>query len=176
MDIDISKKKLDLDDIDKMFYHKILNYFLLNKLSYQDAEDLTHDVIIKVISKQHLLKDQHFISTWIYSITKNVCYDYYRSKTSLDKRVQAYNYFKRQTDNETNISFFELTNLDINIKKIMEDIPLQYREVLYLKYFQNMEIKSIAISLSISISVVKMRLYRGRKYLRKILNTPELYS
>lgn len=55
------------------------------------------------------------------------------------------------------------------VREIMLAVPLKYRDVLYLYYFEELKIREIARVLDLSQSGVKTRLKRGREHMRVIL-------
>ncbi|HHX74978.1 MAG TPA: sigma-70 family RNA polymerase sigma factor, partial [Firmicutes bacterium] len=55
------------------------------------------------------------------------------------------------------------------VQETMFTLPLKYRDVLYLYYFEEMKIKDIAEVLDLSESGVKTRLQRGREKMKMLL-------
>ena len=75
-----------------MVYNVALNYLQ----NFEDAEEVTQDVFIKVNQFIHTFKEESTIKTWIYRITINQSLDFIKKKNS-KKRFFS---FGRKTDNE----------------------------------------------------------------------------
>ncbi len=64
---------------------------------------------------------------------------------------------------------FENNDLSDILHKTIDLLPEIYKEVLVMKEFMDFQYSEIAKSLDISITVVRMRLFRARKYLRELM-------
>ena len=62
---------------------------------------------------------------------------------------------------------FEFATVEQNLVfKALRTLPIQYRSVLHLFYFEDLAISRIAEALDVSVPTVKMRLSRGRRMMR----------
>ena len=96
--------------------------------------------------------------TWIFTIAKNTCLDWQKKKKTLPL------YFT-ETIGEPSPVFNE------PLGKILEELPLKYRMVLFLRYNDHFTFREIAESLGESINTIKTRHRRGIAILRKLLKT-----
>lgn len=72
-------------------------------------------------------------------------------------------------ENKTPESYIEFDFLQMDIKNALEKIKKNYREVLYLRYYQHLKIKEISKKLNIPEKTVSTYINRGLKELRYYL-------
>ncbi|SNR79155.1 RNA polymerase sigma factor [Lutibacter flavus] len=133
--------------------------------SKEEAQDLTHDVFIKLFVKLRTFKGTAKFSTWLYSFTYNFCVNY----------VTRNNYKKNEKNFEGEISDDnnELDSSDESIysmksdklKKALELIDPNEKMILLLKYQDDFSIKEIQEAMEIGESAIKMRLKRAKEKL-----------
>lgn len=129
-----------------------------------EAEDITQEVFIKLYNNIKKIKNEEHIKAWLIRVTINLSIDYNRNywnknTTSLDEN---YKYF----DEETKDVFNELKKL-----------TPEYRNIIYLYYYQGYKISEISEILSMNQNTVSSYLTRARKELKHILEQGgELYA
>jgi len=129
----------------------------------QKAEDLTHDIFLKLITKIGTFKDSARFSTWLYSITYNYCMDHLRAgKRSREIPLDAEIDWEDQPEDD--LSELQASGL----KHSLEKLDPKDRALLLMKYQDDFSIKEIADALQTTESAVKMRLMRSKERLRKI--------
>ncbi|WP_372747007.1 RNA polymerase sigma factor [Lutibacter sp.] len=148
-----------------MVYNKCYG-FATNK---EEAQDLTHDVFIKLFIKLRTFKGTAKFSTWLYSFTYNFCVNY----------VTRNNYKKNEKNFEGEIS--DSNKLDTSeealfemkadlLKKALNIIDPSDKMILLMKYQDDFSIKEVSESLDIGESAVKMRLKRAREKVINVYN------
>lgn len=124
-----------------------------------DAEDIVHDVFVKVQSRHSQLREQEKLIGWIYRITRNSILDYYRRQHVALNRIYA------TEDNDDYNVFTDCVAFCIT--EMIDTLPSPYREALQQAELSNIPQKEIAVRLGISYSGLKSRVQRGREMLRK---------
>jgi RNA polymerase sigma-70 factor (ECF subfamily) len=146
-------------------YNKCLGF----AKSKEEAEDLTHDIFIKMFVKLNTYQGKSKFSTWLYSFTYNYCVNY----------LQRNSYKKNETvsDNvDSDEPVNEITDEDIlqlkakRLKKALELIDPNDKMILLLKYQDDLSIKEIQSALEIGESAVKMRLKRAKEKVMEAYN------
>jgi len=130
------------------------------------AEDLTHDIFLKLVIKLGGFKEQAKFSTWLYSITYNHCTDHMRSP---QRRTEVYmddGWERLDVGNDDGLA--ELAEMEAQqLKRAMEQLEPTEQSLLLMKYQDNISIRELAELNGITESAVKMRLKRTRDKLRK---------
>lgn len=138
------------------------------------AQEVVQDVFIKCYKMHSTYPDIKYFRSWIYRITINRCKDVLRS--SLVKRVIVdSNIFK-------SVSSQDATPEDKSIKKDEKELltesilllPIKYREVVLLFYYENLSIQEIGELLGINQNTIKTRLKRSREVLKNLLESSEI--
>lgn len=154
-------------------YLKIYNYtrhYLRDDFLAQDALQEVYILALKNIKK---LNDPSLFIAWLNRIAFNVCYDISR------KQKQESN---SSTDPDV-MEFMEDSNLSINpeasyqqkddakrLNNALEQLPFHEKQVLIMRFYNNMKLEDIANAMGISRSSVKRHLASGQKALKKLLN------
>ncbi|TXF88619.1 sigma-70 family RNA polymerase sigma factor [Neolewinella aurantiaca] len=134
------------------------------------AQDLAHDVFIKVFANLNKFKGTADFSFWIHAITYNHCVSYLRKAKRL--RFDPIEPGVDQVDDgdealtEKIVHDLQITQLD----HLLSSLPREEELLLLMRYQDKMQIREIATILSIGESAVKMRLSRSRNRLAEMLS------
>ncbi len=133
------------------------------------AQDLTHDVFMKILLNLGSFKGKSKFSTWVYSITYNYCIDFLRKKQK--ERIQANTYSSETQDlgEEDAEEFESLRQMKVErLLELLEKVSPHDKMILLMKYQDNMSIKDIQKVFDISESAVKMRINRAKGKIKKL--------
>ncbi|QRR03122.1 RNA polymerase sigma factor [Dyadobacter sandarakinus] len=129
------------------------------------AQDLTQEVFYKLHQKLDTFRQSARFSTWLYSITYNMCMDQVRISGR-----NIINLHGDMTEFEDASEDLMLDEGELSIdmlRSALTKLKLDERAMLYMKYLDNKSIRDIAQIFEINESAVKMRLMRCREKLRK---------
>lgn len=144
----------------------IYRYIYFRVDSKESAEDIVQDVFIKAYQKLHQFEKGSF-NAWLYSITKNKVVDYYRTH-------KQHSRLNPNTQNESSINqtqvIEDLIDIDI-IRSKLKLLPNMYREVIIMRYLQDLSIKETAQFLEMSESNVKVISHRAITKLKQLVNS-----
>ncbi len=130
------------------------------------AEDLTHDIFLKLVVKLSSYREQAKFSTWLYSITYNYCTDQIRSQ-QLRREVYMDDGWER-LDVDTEDGLAEMAEMEATqMERALHQLPPDEQSILLMKYQDDISIRDIANISGLTESAVKMRLKRSRDKLRK---------
>lgn len=136
------------------------------------AEDVVQDVFLTAYEKMNEFRGQSSYQTYLYRITINRCHDYLRSWTYknliLSDTLFSLLHSKDRVD-QTVIRNDEQFALG---KKVFS-LPVKYREVIVLHYYEDLSIDEIANLLPCPPGTVKTRLQRARAKLKMIIEGEE---
>lgn len=144
------------------FSHVVYNKCYGFTKTQAEAKDLAQDVFIKLYQKIVSFQGKSKFSTWMYSLTYNMCVDYVNKKTlntvsSSDIELEDLSHLQIETDD---YSLFQMRE-DL-LKRALEDIAPEDKMILLLKYQDDFTIKEIMVVLEINEGAVKMRLKRAK--------------
>ncbi|MCA0337494.1 MAG: RNA polymerase sigma factor SigE [Actinobacteria bacterium] len=134
-----------------------------------DAEDLTHDVFIRVFRSLHAYQPGTF-EGWLHRITTNVFLDRMRRKQRIRFDALAEDAADRLAGRAaTPEQVFAQTHLDDDIQRALDDLPPSFRAAVVLCDIEGLTYEEIADVLGIKLGTVRSRIHRGRAQLRKAL-------
>jgi len=163
-----------IDNYKNMVYN--LAYRMSN--NQQEAEDISQDVFLHTYQSLARFNPSYKFSTWLYQITLNIIRDRFKKKelnyVSLDTPVETDDseYYIQPADltNNPEQIISQKENLQ-TIQQAIYSLPLKYREVIVLRHLQDLSYIEIGNILKLPPGTVKVRLYRAREQLRKIIET-----
>jgi RNA polymerase sigma-70 factor, ECF subfamily len=140
------------------------------------AEDLTQEVFIKFYKKIDTFREDSTLKSWIISVAINHCKDYLRRWDT--KMVNITNKINEMVKGKLGTPEQSLIIKEKNNELIQNvlSLPLKYREIIFLFYFEEMKLAEIADCLHLNISTVKTRLARGRNLLGDTYKDNEVYN
>lgn len=132
------------------------------------AEDAVQETFIKCFLKRTQFRGDSSQKTWIYTILTNTCKDFLKSafykKIILLGSTNLESYPSTETVENIAISH----EREYFMSKCVLALPVKYREVIILFYYNSFTIKEISSMLRISEAAVRVRLNRGRGKLGNI--------
>lgn len=134
--------------------------------STQDAEDICQDVLLKALGHAGSFDSAEHERAWIIRVAINAAKDLLRRRdrqgtVALDDIAEPVAPMGA-TDRE-------LEARAEGVLELVMALPLEYREAIYLHYYEEYSIKQIAAIVHASESAVATRLSRGRSKLRPTL-------
>lgn len=160
-----TKEKLEEYILNSREKHYRLAYsYVRNK---EDALDIIQDSIYKALSYKGEL-DDNYIETWFYRVIINTAKDYLKKGSKVvameDQRLSEE--LEKHNPYEETKSVDELSE---EVHEALEKLSDREREIITLRYFEDMELKEVSEITEQNISTVKSTLYRALKKLQVIL-------
>ncbi len=157
-----SQKKMVLTILYKRYEKKVYYKALTLVKDKQTAQDLTHDIFIKIFTKLSQFKGTSPFSLWVHSIAVNTCLSHL-------KKNQKIIFQHSDSEENENIAFDETSEermlKEIKLDKLQElirNLDQGDRLLLTMKYVDGMSIKEMENILNLGGSAIKMRLKRIR--------------
>lgn len=139
-------------------------YFVKDRML---AEDITQEVFLRAYRNMEHFRGDANVSTWLCRITINASKDYLKS-WSYRKLIVTQKFIKQDHHPSAEENLMKSLHENELVQKVM-DLPVKFREVIVLYYFEDLKSKEIANLLELPESTVRVRIKRGLEKLRKQL-------
>ena len=158
-----------LDELIVRYQHRLLRYLLFLTGHRETAEDLFQEVWMRVLLRGDQFNGKARFETWLFAIARNLTIDLQRKRTlhSLDELIEGIGDDDRAMTFEMAASdptpFDHVSNLEERekIAAVLLKMDTLHREVLVLRFYEEMSLDEIAKVTKTPLSTVKSRLYRG---------------
>ena len=134
-----------------------LNSFVQN---IHTAEDLTEDTFWELMIKRPKFSGKSSFKTWLFAIGRNITSKYLRKHSKLNiVSLESQEYFDVENSIEGNYIQTEEKRM---VHMAMHQLKVEYRQVLFLSYFEGFSISEIAIIMKKTQKQIKNYLYRAK--------------
>ncbi len=167
------------DKLLKHYWRQVYNHIHKMIANDSDAEDLTMETFAKAFGNIHKYNNDYAFSTWLYRIAGNTTIDFLRK----NKPEDVFSTFISDDEEREHPVAIEiasktavvLTPEEISINKdnttklkgVIEQLKPAYRDVLMLRFYEELSYDEIATQLNIPINNVKVQLHRAKQLLQK---------
>lgn len=144
--------------------------------NYDDADDITQEVFIKVYNNLDKFKGNSSFKTWLYRITVNLSINFLRKKKifrffSLDNKEINENF---QIDFSTPDKVLEDKEFNTKFLSIIAKLPEKQRETFALRYYEEMPYEEISKLLGTSVGGLKANYHQAVKKITNMLKSSDL--
>ncbi|MBB5065002.1 RNA polymerase sigma factor [Granulicella mallensis] len=165
-----------LDQLIETYQHRLMRYLMFLTGKREVAEDLFQEVWIRVLRRGAQYNGKARFDTWIFTIARNLVIDLSRKRTmaSLDEMRDGgedERPFEIVQEGPSPLEQFQYREDAAELATVMLTLEPSYREVLTLRFHEEMSLEEIATVTHAPLSTVKSRLYRGLASLK-----PQLLS
>jgi RNA polymerase sigma-70 factor (ECF subfamily) len=163
-----------LDRLIQQYQQRLYRYLLFLTGDTALAEDLFQETWVRVLERGHQYNAKSKFESWLFAIARNLVIDVSRKKKtrSLEELADPKSNQPFEPPDERSASALQLLvtrehqqALQLSLLKI----PAYYREVLLLRFHEELALEEIAAVLATPLSTVKSRLYRGLEALKSVL-------
>ncbi|MFD0681293.1 MULTISPECIES: RNA polymerase sigma factor [unclassified Paenibacillus] len=161
-----SDKKAILEELMTAYGKDVWNYAFSITRKWDQADDITQEVFIKVYRNLYTFRNESSVKTWILTITRNMTLDYRRS--AFYRKVSLMS-FIAPSGVQPSTEQAVIDKLAVNdLWKLVLQLPVKYREILLLYAHYQLSMKEIAQILGVTEGTVKSRLFHARKKISKL--------
>ena len=138
------------------------------------AEDLVHDSLIKMREKKLVFPSMDDAKYWLIRVVKNASLNYAKRKT---RERKAYERALREDTRKAESGETELLKAESieKTKAALDKLPENLRMVLILREYAELNYKEIGRVLGITEGNVKVRVFRAREQLAKLIGENDVY-
>lgn len=155
-----------LDHLIETYQHRLMRYLMFLTNKREVAEDLFQEVWIRVLKRGSQYNGKARFDTWIFTIARNLVIDLSRKRTmaSLDEMREGgedERPFEIAQEGPSPLEQFQGREDAAELAAVMLTLEPSYREVLTLRFHEELSLEEIAVLTRAPLSTVKSRLYRG---------------
>lgn len=158
--------KKHVDEIYNFAYHMVFEY--------DEAQEVSQKTFLSLYQNVATLDFSTDIRPWLFRVARNHCLDYLKKK-------KPQSLFSDQTGEETDTLDVPTkdpameSKLDDNlfqerVRQALSQLPVPLKEILALKYFEDMNFEEIGQILDLPVGTVKSQFYRGKGKLYEIIS------
>jgi RNA polymerase sigma-70 factor, ECF subfamily len=168
-----------LDRLIERYQHRLLRYLVFLTGNRELAEDIFQETWIRVMERGKQYNGQAKFDTWLFAIARHLVIDWSRKKTatSLEALQEQYGNEHAFDVPATGPSPFDAVTSRENRESVhaaLTRLDSLHREVLVLRFHEELSLEEIANITGAPLSTVKSRLYRGLAALKPAFSEAEL--
>ena len=154
--------------------------FIYSKIPDRDlANDIFQDTFMKVIRtlKTTTYNEEGKFLPWVMRIAHNLIIDHFRrnKKMPLFRETEDFSIFSNMSDDSLTIENQWITNqVERDLRRIIEELPADQKEVVMMRMYQDMSFKEISESTGVSINTALGRMRYALLNLRKVIDKHQI--
>ncbi|WP_353094902.1 sigma-70 family RNA polymerase sigma factor [Tissierella praeacuta] len=145
-----------IDNIVKTYSNMVYRLAFSHTRNKSDADDIFQEVFLRYIKNKPKFETEEHRKAWLIRVTINCA-----------KKLWASSWIKKTQPLTDEIAFE--TEEDNNLHYELKKLPIKYRTVIHLFYYEDLSIEEISHILKQKPSTVRTQLTRGRRKLKEIL-------
>ena len=158
------------DTIVRTYRRKVFNVAYRFVGTYEEAEDLTQEIFLKVFKSLDTFDRRANFQTWLISVSRNLCIDHYRKvrqeRQTIDRRVDA-SELSPVSHEPGPVSALEQQDRVVLLREALSALPESLRTAVLMRDIQELSYQEIAERLRLPEGTVKSRINRGRMELAR---------
>lgn len=154
--------------------------FIYSKISDRDiSNDIFQDTFIKVIKtlKSNAYNEEGKFLPWVMRISHNLIVDHYRKtkKMPMFRETEEFSIFSIMTDSTLTIENKIISEqVEKDLKRLIEELPTDQKEVLVMRMYQDMSFKEISELTGVSINTALGRMRYALMNMRKVIDKHQI--
>lgn len=154
--------------------------FIYSKIADRDiSNDIFQDTFIKVIKtlKSNSYNEEGKFLPWVMRISHNLIVDHFRKtkKMPMYRETEEFSIFSIMSDDSLTIEGKMIVDqVEVDLKKLIQELPEDQKEVLVMRMYQDMSFKEISELTGVSINTALGRMRYALMNLRKIIDKHQI--
>lgn len=171
----INGERAALEQLIKRYERKVYVYILMMVHQSHLAEDLTQDTFIKAIQslKRGQYSDDNKFGSWLIRIAHNIVIDHFRRNKQRQELLSSnydYDLFATARFSEANVEQRMVYGQVLaDVRSLLNELPMEQREVVLLRYYGDLSFKEIADLTNVSINTALGRMRYAIMNMRKTI-------
>ena len=159
-----------IDSYAPMVFHVVRRFVKDN----DEAEEIAQQIFVKTYEKLEKFDMKSKFSTWLYSLSMNHCRDYAKNIRRTNKNFSDMNEedIMSKLSSENNPSqALEVKETNKLLNEALTHIKPEFAEAFLLKYGEDISYNEMSLRLNVTVSALKLRVFRARKELKAYLES-----
>ncbi|MBR6984909.1 MAG: RNA polymerase sigma factor [Ruminococcus sp.] len=135
--------------------------------NFSEAEEIAEETFLKLYVDKPRFSEKSLFKTWLYSVGRNTALYYLRKKKKI-KESNLENFYDISDKNDIESNYIKEENKKL-LHSIMKKLNTDYRQVLYLVYFENFSNNETAEIMLKNERQIRNLLYRAKCALKVLL-------
>ena len=171
----INGERAALEQLIKRYERKVYVYILMMVHQSHLTEDLTQDTFIKAIQslKRGQYSDDNKFGSWLIRIAHNIVIDHFRRSKQRQELLSSnydYDLFATARFSEANVEQRMVYGQVLaDVRNLLNELPMEQREVVLLRYYGDLSFKEIADLTNVSINTALGRMRYAIMNMRKTI-------
>ena len=158
------------DDIVRLYWRKVFNVAYKFVGRQDEAEDLTQDIFLKLFKSLKTFDRRANFSTWLISVSRNLCIDHYRSMRRehdvVTHDVDVVSLARPSALDSPQVALEQRDRVAL-LRAALDKLAPSLRTAVMLRDIQELSYQEIAETLGVPEGTVKSRINRGRTELAR---------
>ena len=164
-----------IEQLIELYQHRLFRYLLFLTGSRDLSQDLFQETWLRILERGSQYNGNARFDTWMFAIARNLMIDHTRKRSmvSLDEAMDPDNDRPLEIagDMPSPFDHFQSQEQASRVSSALLALHPLYREVLVLRFHEELSLDEIARVSDAPLSTVKSRLYRGMAALKPVLET-----
>lgn len=162
-----SKRRQEFEELFQEHFNSIVRYCLHITGDADESLDIAQTVFIKASLEKNLFSKGFNAKAWLYRVARNETMNHFRALTRKAKLLCG---LKAEAARECSIN---MDNIYLELNQKLDSLPRKFRDILYLRYYEQLSYEELAGITGIPVGTVKSRLSQAKKKLKEVIGNVE---
>lgn len=163
-------RRVAMDMVIRRFRERLYYHALYIVKSQDEAYDVVQEVFIRAIREERFFEDDFRIRAWLFRVTSNLCFNQVRDRNRRGAILDAAPKIDASHASQLD-SVFEGEQRG-EVMAAMDKLSEEHKDILLLRYYDDLSYAEIADVLGIKLGTVMSRLSRARTRLAEVMGQP----
>lgn len=174
LEVENNQTQLSIDFSD--YLDGLYSYAVVLSRNRAEAEDLVQETCLRALRAMERLRPDSNIKSWLFTILRNIWLNKLRQSRTAGEIVELdldENGVNQAVDKAKDPYAAYVSNIEREqVHNAIQQLPLEFREVILLREYEELSYEEIATLLSCPVGTVMSRLARARSKLRDLFLVP----
>jgi RNA polymerase sigma-70 factor (ECF subfamily) len=164
----MEENMVNLDELEAMMTQtKVsLSRFIYGMIKHKEiTEEIFQETWLRVVWHLNSYNGNLPFKPWLFRIARNLCLNHLKQAKQRHQKCETL-----EAEHNETLQYNSPIELKVEVEKLLKhlsELPIKFRDVLHLRFFDDMPLGEIAGVLNVPVGTVNSRINRGLKHLRK---------